>query len=58
MLHIKLITVGSLKESYWREAVAEYQKRLSAFAKIDILELKEARLAENPTPTEIEAALE
>ncbi len=58
MLHIKLITVGSLKESYLREAVAEYQKRLGAYAKVDIAELKEARVAENPSPAEIEAVLE
>ncbi len=58
MLHIKLITVGSLKEAYLREAVAEYQKRLGAYAKVEILELKEARVAENPASAEIEAALE
>ncbi len=58
MLHIKLITVGSLKESYLREAVAEYQKRLGAYAKVDIIELKEARVAENPSPAEINAVLE
>ena len=58
MLHIKLITVGSLKESYLREAVAEYQKRLNAYAKVEIAELKEARVTENPAAAEIEAALE
>ena len=58
MLHIKLITVGSLKESYLREAVAEYQKRLGAYARVEILELKEARVAENPSPAEIRAVLE
>ena len=58
MLHIKLITVGNLKEPFWREAAAEYQKRLSAFAKTEIVELKEARLSETPAPAEIAAALE
>lgn len=58
MLHVKLITVGNLKEAYWREAVAEYQKRLSAFAKTEIAELKEARIADDPAPAEIAAALE
>jgi 23S rRNA (pseudouridine1915-N3)-methyltransferase len=58
MLHIKLITVGSLKESYLREAVAEYQKRLGAYARVEILELKEARVAENPSTAEIQAVLE
>lgn len=58
MLHIRLIATGSLKEAYWRDALAEYSKRLGAFAKIDITELKEYRLPENPSPTEISNALE
>ena len=58
MLNVTIITVGTLKESYLREAVAEYQKRLGAYAKVDVLELKEARVAENPAPAEIEGALE
>ncbi len=58
MLRIKLITVGTLKESYLREAVAEYEKRLGAYAKVEILELKEGRVAENPSAAEISAVLE
>lgn len=58
MLHIKLITLGSLKETYWREAVAEYEKRLGAFAKVEIIELKEHRLPDAPGAAEIETALE
>ena len=44
MLHLKLIVLGTLKESYWRDAVAEYQKRLGAYAKVEWTELKECRL--------------
>ena len=58
MLHIKLIVLGNLKEAYWREAVAEYQKRLSAFARTEITELKEFRLPDTPSTAEITAALE
>ena len=50
MLHIKLIATGTLKEGYWRDAVAEYKKRLSAYAGVEILELKEYRLGDNPAP--------
>jgi 23S rRNA pseudoU1915 N3-methylase RlmH len=31
MLTLRIITVGTLKETYWRDAVAEYKKRLSGF---------------------------
>ena len=58
MLHIRLIAPGTLKEAYWRAALAEYEKRLGAFAKLELIELKECRLPEDPSPAEIEQALE
>ncbi len=58
MIHVTIITVGNLKEAYWRDAVAEYEKRLSAFCKPEIIQLKEAKLPQDPRDTEIEAALE
>lgn len=57
MIKINLITVGKLKEKYWREACAEYSKRLSAFCKLDIVELNESRLSDNPSDKEIQNAL-
>ncbi|MBE6601048.1 MAG: 23S rRNA (pseudouridine(1915)-N(3))-methyltransferase RlmH [Ruminococcaceae bacterium] len=57
MLQLTVITVGNLKESYWREALAEYEKRLCAFCKPNIIQLKEAKLSENPSASEIAAAL-
>lgn len=36
---IKIICVGKLKESYWKKAVEEYQKRLSKYTKLDIIEV-------------------
>ncbi len=41
MFKVHLVCVGKLKESYWREAVAEYRKRLSRFCALDIRELPE-----------------
>ena len=58
MLHIKLITVGTLKESYLRDAVAEYKKRLQGFGSVEIAELKEVRVSDSPSPAEIKAALD
>ncbi len=57
MIKINLITVGKLKEKYWREACAEYTKRLSAFCKLEIVELNESRLSDNPSYKEIQNAL-
>lgn len=41
MLTINLVCVGDLKEEFWREASKEYQKRLSRFCKLNIIELPE-----------------
>ena len=54
---VRFVTVGSLKEPYLREAVAEYRKRLSGLCRVEELELKEARLPDRPSEAEIRAAL-
>lgn len=58
MLGVRIVCVGKLKESYWRAAVAEYEKRLSALCRFEIVELPEARLPGSPSEGEIAAALE
>ena len=45
MLTVKIVCVGTLKESYWRDACAEYEKRLSAFCKLKIVALPESTLS-------------
>ena len=57
MTSLNIICVGKLKESYWRDACAEYVKRLGAYCKPAIVELPEARLPQNPSDAEIAAAL-
>ena len=57
MQSIQIISVGKLKESYLRDACAEYVKRLQAFCKLQITELSEVRLPESPNPAQIAAAL-
>ncbi len=43
---IKIITVGSIKEKYLKEAVDEYTKRLSKYTNIEIIEVKDEGLVE------------
>lgn len=43
MINIKLISVGNCKERYFKEACAEYQKRLGAFCKLEIIETAESK---------------
>ena len=55
---LKLICVGKLKERYWREAVAEYVKRLGRYCRIEIAEVPDASVPDNPSQAQIEAVLE
>ena len=43
---IKLITVGSIKEKYLKDAIEEYTKRISKYTKIEIIEVKDEGLVE------------
>ena len=54
-MNIHLICLGKLKESYWRDAEAEYLKRLSPYYKIHIHELKEVGFSEKDNPENIKA---
>ena len=59
MQNIDLICVGKLNAKYFAEGVAEYQKRLAAFANFRIIELPEEPVQEkNASPAVIEKALE
>ena len=46
MQKIYFVVVGKIKESFYREAVAEYVKRMSRFAKVEIKELAEGATPE------------
>lgn len=45
-MSIRIITLGKLKETFWQEAEKEYLKRLSAFTKLGIVELREESFSE------------
>ena len=57
MQKVTVLCVGKLKEKFYADACAEYQKRLTRHCKLDLIELPEQRLPENPSEVEIEAAL-
>ncbi len=58
MIKITIIAVGKLKEKYMRDACEEYKKRLSAYAKVNIIEIEEYRCSDSPSPAEIERVKE
>jgi 23S rRNA (pseudouridine1915-N3)-methyltransferase len=58
MTHITIISIGTLKENYLKEAFDEYKKRLSHTARIDEINLKEETIKNEDDTSEIERALE
>ena len=52
---IKIITVGTIKETYLRDAINEYIKRIGKYTKIEIIELKEEGLVEKEKALKLEA---
>ena len=58
MANITLITVGTLKEKYLKDAVDEYKKRLSQYARVDEINIKEERIANEDDRAEIRRALD
>lgn len=52
-MNITLVAVGKMKEQYFRDAAAEYQKRLSRYCRLDIIEV-----ADEKTPDKAPEAVE
>ena len=57
MVNVTLICVGKMKEKFYIEAAAEYVKRLAGYCKLNVVELPEQKLPQNPSRGEIDAAL-
>lgn len=57
MMDVTLICVGKLKEKFYKDACAEYIKRLGAYCRVTVTELAEERKSENPSPAEVDACL-
>lgn len=43
MLKINILAVGTIKETYWQDAIKEYLKRLSKFVRVNIVEINEEK---------------
>ncbi|CDF59012.1 23S rRNA (pseudouridine(1915)-N(3))-methyltransferase RlmH [Thermobrachium celere] len=57
-MNIIIISVGKLKEKYLKEGINEYLKRLSKYAKVDIIEVPDEKAPDNLSPKEEELVKE
>ncbi|MCK9909508.1 23S rRNA (pseudouridine(1915)-N(3))-methyltransferase RlmH, partial [Microbacteriaceae bacterium K1510] len=53
-MQITVVTVGKLKEKYLKDGIAEYSKRLSAYCKLQIVEVSDEKAPEELSATEME----
>jgi len=58
MINISLICVGKIKERYLADGISEYEKRISKFAKIDVVEIEDERIPDQPSEAEKKRVLE
>ncbi|MCX2455104.1 23S rRNA (pseudouridine(1915)-N(3))-methyltransferase RlmH [Lacticaseibacillus nasuensis] len=52
-MNIKIIGVGKLKEKYFKDGIAEYCKRLTKFAKVNIVEVPDEKAPESLSEAEM-----
>ena len=51
-MNITILCVGQIKEKYFRDAIAEYQKRLSRYCKLQMIEVADEKTKENVSEAE------
>jgi len=52
-VNISIITVGKLKEKYLKQGIDEYLKRLSSYAKVEVIEVADEKAPEELSTTEM-----
>lgn len=57
-MNINIIAVGKIKEKYIKEGISEFSKRLSRYAKLEIVEIPDEKAPENLSKKDMEAVME
>lgn len=53
-MNLKIISVGKIKEQYLVDAISEYAKRISRYAKLELIEVKDEHAPDNISEKQIE----
>lgn len=56
-MKITIVCAGKIKEKYLNAGIAEFLKRLKPFAQVEIREIHEEKMPEDPSPAEKEQVL-
>lgn len=52
IMNFTVVSVGKLKEKYWKDGVSEYEKRLSRYSKVNIIQLEDEKTPDNASEKE------
>ena len=52
-MRITILSVGSIKEKYFIDAIEEYSKRLSKYTKVNFIKVNDEAINDNPSENEI-----
>ena len=55
-MRVKLYCIGKIKEQYLKDGINEYLKRISAYSNIEIIEVTDSKVKDNPNSSDIEKA--
>lgn len=55
-MKIKIYCIGKIKEQYLKDGINEYLKRISPYANIEIVEVIDSKVKDNPNKADIEKA--
>ena len=55
-MKIKIYCIGKIKEQYLKDGINEYLKRISAYSNVEIIEVLDSKVKDNPNSFDIEKA--
>ena len=56
-MKIRILTIGKIKEAYLKQGITEYLTRLKPYAQIELLEVSDEPICDNPHPSDILKAI-
>lgn len=56
-MKIKIYCIGKIKEQYLKDGINEYLKRISAYSNVEIVEVADSKVRDNPNASDIEKAI-
>ena len=57
-MKIRILTIGKIKEPYLKQGISEYLTRIKPYAQIELLEVNDEPIVDNPHPSEIKKAID